>query len=492
MILSTAVHGDLRRASCLTLALALTALPLTTALAEESPDAGTARPKDASTADRAADEDYRPWRLREELLLPDWLWFEGEHRTRFEYVGNQFRAGSSGDNHAVSMRTLLRLELRYDMLALGGEFEDSRVYYEDREAPINTTVVNSLELLQAYLKLDIGRYLGDDVTSWVRAGRLTTDFGSRRLVARNRYRNTINAFTGVEGLFEVDEIKIKALAATPVQRRPTRFRQLRENEHQLDREHEDVHFWGYHVSGEILEGQFIEHYIFGLNESDSHDRPTRNREIYSWGLRYLKKKAVNDWDMDIEGVYQFGNSRATSSRFDRTNLQHRAFFVHAAAGYTFDCPWTPRVVLQYDYASGDRDPTDKDNERFDTLFGARRFEFGPTGIYGLIARSNLNSPGLRVEVKPDKSLSAFFGYRAFWLADKTDAWVAAGIQDPTGNSGRFVGHQLEARVRWKILPGNLMWEIGGVTLIRGRFARTAPGANAGEPIQGYSQLVLKF
>ena len=45
-----------------------------------------------------------------------------------------------------------------------------------------------------------------------------------------------------------------------------------------------------------------------------------------------------------------------------------------------------------------------ENNRFDTLYGARRFDFGPTSIYGPFIRSNLNSPALRLFFKPEKTI----------------------------------------------------------------------------------------
>ena len=73
--------------------------------------------------------------------------------------------------------------------------------------------------------------------------------------------------------------------------------------------------------------------------------------------------------------------------------------------------WSPRLIFQYDYASGDDDPNDADNNRFDTLYGARRFDFGPTGIYGPFARANLSTPGMRIKLKPAANmLLAFLHY----------------------------------------------------------------------------------
>ncbi len=54
---------------------------------------------------------------------------------------------------------------------------------------------------------------------------------------------------------------------------------------------------------------------------------------------------------------------------------------------------------------------------FDTLFGARRFDFGPAGIFGPFARNNINAPGTRLLVIPHRILTTFVAYRAWWMAD---------------------------------------------------------------------------
>lgn len=72
----------------------------------------------------------------------------------------------------------------------------------------------------------------------------------------------------------------------------------------------------------------------------------------------------------------------------------------------------PRPCARSSSPSGDGDPNDGRTERFDTLFGARRFEFGPTGIYGLLARSNVNSPGVKLDLRPKPGLALMLAYRA--------------------------------------------------------------------------------
>jgi hypothetical protein len=148
--------------------------------------------------------------------------------------------------------------------------------------------------------------------------------------------------------------------------------------------------------------------------------------------------------------------------------------------------WSPRLSIAYDYASGDRDPGDDDQGRFDTLFGARRFEFGPTGIYGAFARSNLSSPGIGGEVRPRGDVRTTVFYRAAWLASARDAWTTSGLRDTSGESGTFIGHQIEGSVRWSILPDRANIEGGFAYLRLGQFPR-AQGA-ASNPLYIYVQV----
>ena len=148
----------------------------------------------------------------------------------------------------------------------------------------------------------------------------------------------------------------------------------------------------------------------------------------------------------------------------------------------------------FDYASGDRDPDDDGNERFDTLYGARGFDYGPTGIYGALARSNLKSPALRLELELRRDVKAAATYRPAWLASDRDRWTTTAIRDPSGSSGSFIGHQLDGVVEWEILPGNLALEAGLAYLRLGAFPKRAPNGDpdAGDPLYGYFQLSLSL
>ena len=54
--------------------------------------------------------------------------------------------------------------------------------------------------------------------------------------------------------------------------------------------------------------------------------------------------------------------------------------------------------MEYDYATGSKNMNGATNERFDPLYGVSPVDFGPSGIFGPFARSNINTPGYRFAV----------------------------------------------------------------------------------------------
>jgi len=398
----------------------------------------------------------------------------------------------------VALRTLVHGQIRpVEGITLGAELQDSRAYVTDDTA-LSQTVVNSVELLRAYADFRRDDIMGG--TLRLTGGRITMDVGSRRFVARNRYRNTINGFTGLDlewkGRGE-DKTVYRAFWTLPVQRLPGNSEQqrLRDNDIELDNESMGTQFWGLFASSQTGSGFVLDLFFLGLHEDDEPDRSTSNRNIFTTGGRLLRRPSPGRLDYNVEFALQWGESRNSSSATE--DLDHFAHFEHLEAGFTFDAPWQPRLAIEWDYASGDKDPTDTKNGRFDTLYGARRFEFGPTGIYGPFARSNINSPGLRLQVKPGEKWSAFFAYRAFWLAQSKDRWTTSGLWDPSGQSGSFLGDQIEIRLRWKPLPGNLGLEAGWAHMFRGEFMKNVTPPPGGRKASRdsdyfYTQVTLEF
>ncbi len=435
-----------------------------------------------------------PWRLQDALLLPSWLSVSGTYRTRYESLDSQFRAGGDGGDQILLLRTTVKAAARHGRLTIAGEMLDARAALDDMGTPISTSLVNTAELLQAYLQWSASDFLAPGGLSKLRRGRITMDIGSRRLVARNRFRNTINAFTGIDWKWQgANGRQFRAFLTMPVNRKPNDRAALTDNDVEFDEEDSDVKFWGLYYSETLSWGDRAEVYYFGLDEDDASGRATRNREHSTVGLRLYRAAKLSHFDYQLEAAFQFGESRASTSSADIIDLDHVAHFEHAELGYSFDYIWHPRLIAQYDFASGDDNPTDGDNEQFDTLFGARRFDFGPTSIYGSFARANISTPGLRFMLKPHRALTSLIAYRAYWLASDRDVWTTSRVRDARGATDSFLGQQIEMRVRFEVVPKSIRFEAGVAHLFAGKFMRDAPNSTGqGDATYLYSQIGLRF
>lgn len=434
------------------------------------------------------------WRLEEAVTSPAWLRISGDFRVRTSTLDNQYRANGSGSDQAVATRLLLRSEIDFHNLTAGAELQDSRHHAYDSGSTLNTDMVNTWEPLQAYLRWNAPP-IANTTHANITIGRQTLDLGSRRLVARNRFRNTINSFNGIKTQWRSHtDQSVTAFYFLPLQAQPVDRNALEEQSPRFDHERFDYQFFGlfYETPLPAANAQ-AEFFLLGLDEDDNPNRPSRNRRLMTPGLRFHRPPQPKHWDFQIESVLQFGESRDSSLSTDTADRNHSAFFQHITLGYTLGTTWSPRLAFQYDFATGDKDPTDGNQGRFDKLFGARRFDYGPTGIYGTLTRSNISSPGYRLNLQPQENVTVMAAHRFNWLAAAKDAWPTSGLRDETGRAGRFLGHQIELRLRWEIVPKGLRLETGAAHLFAGRFIRRAPNRTTqGDATYAYIQALWSF
>lgn len=406
---------------------------------------------------------------------PASLRLSGSVRLRYEALGGQARAGLGASDELVSVRTTLAADYDAGPIRIGAELYDSRAYGAEPGSAIGTGEVNALELVQAYVAADLDERFGHGSKATLRAGRFLLNLGSRRLVAADDYRNTTNGYTGLHfDLRTVDGFGAALFYTLPQMRRPDDPDAIRANGVGIDRESFDLRLWGGYLSRQRLFGQTMAEIGYvRLKERDAPGRPTRNRDLHSVSARIIREPATGRFDYELEGIGQLGATRTGLAEVaPRSGVS--AWFVHADLGYSFPGPLRARLSLEYDRASGDG-PGGRYG-RFDTIFGMRRADLAPAGIYAQIGRANISTPGLRIEVAPGKRLDAFAVYRAMWLAARTDGFSTTGVRDPLGRSGSFAGHQVEGRMRWWLIPRVLRGEVNAAWIAKRRFLRTAPNA----------------
>jgi len=207
-------------------------------------------------------------------------------------------------------------------------------------------------------------------------------------------------------------------------------------------------------------------------------------------MRVYRSVADGRIDFDIEGAVQISNEPFAS----RTNNEFRntpniGYFVHAEIGRKVA---KSRFSAMFDLASGRRrnyeliegrpgvfgSTDDKVLEivptlaEFDPLFGTFDDNFGPEGLFGILAYKDILSGAIRFETEFEDRFAARLTYRAStrFSTNRT----GSGGRDLNRNlifskisllsSG--VGHQLDANLHYWILPKKLKFEVGGAVFLQ--------------------------
>ncbi|MEO6741857.1 MAG: alginate export family protein [Chthoniobacteraceae bacterium] len=364
--------------------------------------------------------------------LKDWNWLEVgiESRTRYEDRSRDYTTLKLTTDDALVTRNLVYLGIRHalDPLRFAVEFEDSRRFLSDRAS--NGNIEDHAELLQGYAQLHFDHAFGNAPLS-LSLGRMSFDSIDRRLVERTRNRNALAAYDGLRlrlgdanAPWEVD-----AFAMRPVDR----------NVDALD--HSSAKSTLYGVTAylrQISPHLVLEPYWLWLDQRREID-PSLRKNLHTFGFHAFGQWGRRSaWDYDVDLAGQLGSVG---------KLDHRAGAAHLETGYTWDAEWKPRLGLWFNYASGDRNPKDGTDERFDPLFGDT---FSFYGYSGYFSWQNMISPALHLSIRPAKGVKCEVIHRAVWLASDTDSWVRANRRDSTGRSGSYVGQETDARVIWQV------------------------------------------
>lgn len=382
-----------------------------------------------------------------------WLDVGFEFRTRYEHRHNDIRYVEGGDNDPFYLRSRAWIGIKeiLDPLRFAVEFQDSRIYNSKFQPPTDQEM-DRYDLINAYGELYFKNALGVDDRNQnrpvrFRAGRMAYEMTDRRFIARNEWRNTTNAFEGFRLTLgrEANDWEADLFGMQPVKRLQTKFDEA------------NNHLWFFGAIGtwrRWSDIMTIQSYYLGQKQTADPNGFTAtsrlDREIHMPGFRAYGK--LGDlFDYDASYNHQFGYNGTQRQDANGYTLE---------VGRNFDHAWKPRIGLFYGYASGDKNPNDDVNNRFDRFFGFAR----PWSADHYVIYENLKAPKVRFEFSPTQKLGFEAGYGGYWLASKTDRMFdildgnVSVVKDPgfnrdrTGQSGDFAGHAFEGRIRYQPIP----------------------------------------
>jgi hypothetical protein len=394
-----------------------------------------------------------------------WLSLGGEARWRYENLHNPDlglgQPPPPGHDDYLLQRLLLHGDLRLGPnLRLFAQFGDFRV--TRRRSAISATDDNPFDIVQGFadLALSPGLTEGDRLT--LRAGRQELSFGSQRLVSVREGPNVRRAFDTARAIWEGGGYRLDAFASRPVELRRDRALDDRSNTEQA--------FWGAYGTGPVpgLGGLLrADLYYLGLEREDvAFAQGTGTERRHSVGTRLFG--AAGGWDWDLEAVYQFGSLRPVAGRIS-------AWTVASDLGFTLGgLPWSPRLGLKADIASGDANPRDGTLGTFNPLFPKLPYFTDAS----FVIPANLMDLNPNLTLAPAEGVSLQLGWNPLWRHRRADAFYAPPVLEPVagtaGRGGRTIGQQFYAVAEWqatrnleirafyvRFLAGDVVTQAGG-------------------------------
>ena len=387
--------------------------------------------------------------------MPHWLRFSAEFRARMEgFTGGGFKKDTDDLYYLNRFRINLKIQ-PVDWLKFVVQGQDARVFGKNQSPPA-PPFQNTMNLRLGFVELGDA----EKKTLGVRVGRQELAFGDERLVGNANWLNTARSFDAVRATFRHNGYRLDAFASSVVNLREGRFNKS--------------------VAGNNLYGLYggleklvpkatVEPYFFWRRAPNLPTKAgTRGMLRFATiGFRWVGKLPTNfDYGTEIAG--QTGSLGTDSVG---------AWAGHWVLGYTLArARFKPRIIAEYNYASGDKDPTDGKRGTFDQLY--------PTGHdkYGLadqVGWKNINHLRGGMEFKPRAKWLLMGKYNSWWLASPGDALysasgaVVARVVD--GSAGRYVGQEWDFQA---VYAASKQIQIGGgyAYLIPGTFLKkTTPG-----------------
>lgn len=384
----------------------------------------------------------------------------GEARTRFESFSRRGfgLAGTERDDY-VLQRVFLHGDVHVEDFRAHAELVSASAFGEDVEKP--PTQAGETDVHQAFVEPRFGDFT-------LRAGRTQLALGSSRLVGLRDGTNVRLAFDGVRATWRSGGAQLDALALRPVIQGDDAFDDASSASEAL---------WGLYGTWTLARGDesalardaalTFDAYWLVREREDARFESGAGRELrHTFGVRVAGVHA--GWDHDTEAVFQLGTFAAPARDEDIA-----AWTLATHTGYTFvRAPWSPRVGLKLDYASGDRDADDAELGTFDPLYPRNPY-FSEAGLF---APYNFFDVHPSLTLTPRAGVEIAFAYDAFFRADTHDAvFSGSRIAIPGDVSTRHhVGDTLELRASWRATH-TVSFELAWVHLFAGDVVRDAGG-----------------
>lgn len=400
----------------------------------------------------------------------------GNLRLRGEFRDFRFDKTRRGhDESFLLSRVRINVNLQLtDTLTIFVEGQDSRIFLEDQidEHQVPTIFADTLDLHQAYVNIKL---LSNANPVEVRVGRQKLRYGQERLIGAFEWSNTARVFDAIKLSIGQEEDRLLNLFSSRV---------VPVDNHNFNdwtptgNRNADSGFHGIHYADKSrIPHTRAEAYWLFRHENKAGDK------IHTLGGRFAWK--FSPWDADGEIAGQFGKFGP--------GIDHKAFALHLAGGYTVKEWNSVRLGLAYNFATGNDDPNDNAHKTFDNLFPTNHLHYG---YMDLMSWRNMHNLEFTAQI-PWKKVDIYLAYQAFWLVEEdTDAWYNAGGAQifNAAEAGlavdSFVGQEMDLKIIYKIWKNRLAVEGGYSHFFQGDYLEKFKRGRDAD--FAYLQTVVKF
>ncbi|WP_166442842.1 alginate export family protein [Phragmitibacter flavus] len=371
-------------------------------------------------------------------LLEGRVVFDFQERLRFEYRENNFdfndSVNSLTDDSWLLQRARLGVKIKpTDFLTFYVQGQSSFEIDSDRPnvpGALGAEGDDPIDLRQAYVQIG-------DKNFNVTIGRQLLSFGDERLVGGFDWNNIGRTFDAVKLHYGAELWSLDAFASSVVVPDKDGFNDS--DAFDGNETGRDQIFSGLYFSTKAVPVQVTDLYVFHLHESYA----VGDSNFATLGVRVKADPAkLGGFDYESEMAFQFGDVKGK----DLT-----AFAGHWGAGYVWlKSAWKPRLFVEYNYATGDSDPSDGDVGTFQNLFPTNHKFYGYMDVFSW---QNIHNPAVSFSMMPSKTVKLQLDYHGFWIADTADSWYRANgvtaVRPVKAGADSFAGTELDFTVSWK-------------------------------------------
>jgi hypothetical protein len=401
-------------------------------------------------------------------VLPQWLRLRGEFRERLEGFDGLGFNSSRDDLYWLSRVRLNATVTPSRHLSVQAQAQDARVA-KKTIAPTGAPFKAAMDLRMAFA--DVGASTGP-VT--VRVGRQELVYGEQRLIGHVSWLNAARTFDGVKATFRTNAVSAEVFATSVV----------RILDGELDTSGNGNRFAGvYGSTKKLIPAATVEPYVLYKRDvnlrAEAGGLGTLNQTTA--GVRVAGTLPAR-LDYGVEMALQRGSLDTDDIRAWAGHWQLRETFRGAAA---------IRLTGEYNFASGDADPTDSVRGTFDQLYPTPHDKYG---LADQIGWKNVHHARAGFEITPLNGLPLATNYHSWWLAEAHDAVYNAGsavvARAATGAADRHIGQEIDVQVSRALTP-QLQMAAGYAHIFPGGFLKDAtPGASYSHPYVMFTYVFL--